>query len=54
MGPVQPPGSLATPPQGFAHRLRWCILAWALWGGLIVAMALMFAPSQEPFIYFQF
>ena len=35
-------------------RVRSPVAVGAFWGVLIVAMALTFAPSQEPFIYFQF
>lgn len=36
------------------ERLRSPVTVGAFWGGLIVCMATLFAPEQEPFIYFQF
>ena len=36
------------------ERLRRPVAVGILWGALIITMALFYAPSQEPFIYFQF
>lgn len=41
--------------NGKAMQAWLCVMSYLCYGGaLIITMALFYAPSQEPFIYFQF